>query len=354
MAGITIKELAERCGVAVSTVSRAMNDRSDVNPATRARILAAAREYGYVPNTSARSLKISSTRAIAVIIQGETSPLLVQVLGLLETTLGEQGYDVMLSHISDRSAHAGTVERIVYERKFGGVIFLGRYGDRARGNAPELSRSLARIEVPLVFCTTADFSGSPSLHSSVSVDDYSGSYELTRRLLDLGHRRIAFGGGGGEYDRQHAWALRFSGYRSALEDAGLEVDPSLVIPSVSPDQLYTMANGHESTRAWLAAGPPDFTAIMGMCDAVAIGIGRALHEAGLGVPADCSLTGFDGLDIARYCIPSLTTVRQPLEDIARATARVLLSAVSQPGHATEQLWIRGELVEAESTAPPRH
>lgn len=353
MSGITIKELAELCGVAVSTVSRAMNDRSDVNPDTRARILAAAREYGYVPNTSARSLKVSSTRAIAVIIQGETSPLLVQVLGLLESSLGVQGYDVMLSHVSDRAAHAGTVERIVTERKFGGVILLGRYGDQDDGNAGELSRDLARIDVPLVFCTTADFSGSPSLHSSVSVDDFSGSYELTRRLLALGHRRIAFVGGGSADNRQHPWALRYSGYRSALADAGLPVDPTLQIDSVAPDMLYTMANGYRSTGAWLAAGRPDATAIMGMCDAVAIGAGRALHEAGIRVPTDCSLTGFDGLDIAQYAIPSLTTVRQPLEDIARATGRVLLSAIAQPGHATEQLWIRGELVEAESTAPPR-
>lgn len=351
MSGITIKQLAQICGVAASTVSRAMNDRADVNPETRARILAAAEKHGYVPNASARSLKISAAQAVAVIIQGEMGPLFLDLLTSLETVLSDAGYGTFLSHVPDARAHASTVERLVNDGKFSGVVFLGRYGDRADVNASALSRELARINVPIVFCTTADFSDLPSQHSSVSVDDYAGSYALTQHLIELGHRKIAFGGAAAGRDTQHPWALRFSGYLSALRDAGVDVDPRLTIPSAKPEELYTMANGYESTRAWLAADPPSFTAIVASCDAAAIGIGRALHEAGLRVPEDCSVTGFDGLDMARFTTPTLTTIRQPLTEIAETTVRVLLSAISESVHSTEQIWIRGEVVVGESTGP---
>lgn len=349
MSQITIKELAELCGVAVSTVSRAMNDRSDVNPQTRARILAAAEKYGYIPNTSARSLKISSTNTIAVIIQGETSPLLLQILSLLESSLADHGYGLILSHVSDGSAHAATIARMVNERKYSGVVFLGRYGDEMSGGGPDLGRNLAEIGVPMVFCTTADFSGSTWNHSSVSVDDRAGGYELTRYLLDAGHRRIAFVGAQEKGDRQHVWALRNAGYRDALLEAGLEVDPTLILPAAHARGIYTMESGYESTRAHLESHGVDFTAMVAVCDAVAVGAIRALHEAGLQVPRDCSVTGFDDLDIARYSTPSLTTIAQPLEDIAATTARVLLLAVDQPDSVAEQVWVRGRLVTREST-----
>ncbi len=351
MAGITIKELAEICGVAVSTVSRAMNDRSDVNPETRMRILAAAHEHGYTPNASARSLKIAATRSVAVIIQGEPGQLLFQMLGQLEQQLGDEGYDVIVSHVPEARAHASTVERIVDDGKFAGVVFLGRYGDRADRSAPELSRKLASIDVPMVFCTTVEFSDSPGLHSSVSVDDRAGAYELTRHLLEQGHRRIAFGGTGIAGHHRHPWALRLSGYRAALAEAGLEADPGLVIASIHPQRLYTMTDGYESAKAWLRSGPPPFTAIVGACDATAIGIGRALHEAGISVPEDCSLTGFDGLEAAFFTTPTLTTMRQPLDTVAQLTSRVLLSAMSAAPRATEQIWIRGDLAVGESTGP---
>lgn len=353
MSRITIKELAEACGVAVSTVSRAMNDRSDVNPATKERILATAKELGYVPNASARSLKIASTKAIAVIIQGDTSELLVRLLGELEAQLALSGYDAFLSHVSDRKAQASTVEQIVSERKFSGVIFLGRYGDTASKDAASLSRRLAAINVPIVFCTTADFSGSPSLHSSVSVDDFGGAAELTRYLLGQGHRRIAFATmiQDSSPTSGHAWAQRYSGYRSALEDAGISHDPLLEIPAVDPTQLYSMTNGYESVKSWLSQGAPKFTAIVSSCDAVALGASRALQEGGIRIPEDCSLTGFDGLGFARFAVPSLTTVLQPLDNIAAATSRVLLAAIGEPRHATEQVWIRGEMLLGESTGP---
>lgn len=351
MAEMTIKELARICGVAVSTVSRAMNDRSDVNPATRARIRAAAERYGYVPNASARRLKIGTTRTITVIIQGEFGQLLIEVLEHLEQAFADAGYDMTMSHIADQHAHAATVERIVREGKYGGVVFLGRYGSADREASAALSRRLAEIDVPMVFCTTPDYSGSVALHSSISVDDHSGARDLVTHLIERGHRRIGFIGAGDEHDREHAWALRLAGYRAGLEAAGIRYDPELVIASAAPDQIYTMVNGYASTRRWLADGAAvdaGATALFAVCDAAAIGAARALSESGLRVPDDISLVGFDGLDIAEYYVPRLTTVVQPVAELAQSTARVLMSTMDDPGRALEQVWIRGRLVPGES------
>ncbi|MFB9621334.1 LacI family DNA-binding transcriptional regulator [Brooklawnia cerclae] len=349
---MTIKELAHICGVAVSTASRAMNDRTGVSQETRARILEAAAQHGYVPNSSARSLKITSTRAISVIIQGEPSRLLINVLQLLEEEFAAAGFTTTLTHVPVRRAHAATVERIVREGKFGGVVFLGRYGDGEPAGSSELTRQLAEIDAPMIFCTTSDYSGTSYPHSSVSVDDYAGGLELTNHLTALGHRRIAFVGGDSEQGRGHAWALRLAGYRSALESKGISVDPGLVIAPSLPAQLYTVENGYESTRAWLSRGRVDATALIASCDAVAVGAARALHEAGIAVPADCSLMGFDGLDIGHYLVPRLATIAQPLSEIAAATARVLLATIDDPARPTEQVRIRGRFLPGESVTKP--
>lgn len=346
---MTIRELARICGVAVSTVSRAMNDRSDVNPETRARIRAAAERHGYVPNASARRLKIGTTQTISVVIQGELGQLLIEVLEHLGMAFADAGYDTVLSHVAEQHATAGTVERIVREGKFDGVVFLGRYGSADREASSQLSRRLAEIDVPMVFCTTPDYSGAASLHSSISVDDQTGAYELTSHLIAHGHRRIAFVGGGAERDGEHAWALRLAGYRAALGAAGISFDEELVVPSVLPDQLYTMRNGYESVAQWPGSGiPGDVTAIMAVCDAAAVGAARALSEAGRRVPDEVSLVGFDGLDIGKYHVPRITTVAQPLAEIAQSTARVLLATMREPDRAIEQVWIRGRVVEGES------
>lgn len=352
MSQITIRELAEICGVAVSTVSRAMNDRSEVSPLTRDRILAAAAEHGYVPNTSARSLKISTEKLVAAIIHGETSPLLLELFELLESRLADHGYGLILTRVPAGSAHPETVARIVNERKYAGVVFLGRYGEDDQGEAPDLGRRLTQIGVPMVFCTTADFSGGSWMHSSVSVDDRGGGYDLTRRLLDLGHRRLGFTSGGEATDTQHVWALRLDGYRRALSEARGSGATGLVLSSARPGASYSMTNGYETVRRHLAANGLTFTALVCTCDAVAVGAIRALTEAGHRVPEDCAVTGFDDLEIARYLTPSLTTVAQPLVEIAATTARVMLQAIEQPAVAPEQVSIQGRLVERESSGPP--
>ena len=354
MSGITITELAERCGVAVSTVSRAMNDRSGISARTRERILQVARETGYVPNTAAKNLKISSTGTVAVVFQGWTSELLNHVLDTVRDQLTEAGLDLYSVHVSDHDANTATIVRLVTERRLAGLVFLGRFGDKTLPDDPALRDYLAGVGIPVVFCTTRGLTDDADAYPSISVDDRAGAAELTRHLLSLGHRRIAFGPAtaGFPLESNHVWALRYRGYRDALSHAGIVPEDGWLIPSTDPDDIYTMANGYHSVSEWLVDGaaPRGVTAIVTSCDAAGLGAMRAARDAGLRVPDDISVTGFDGLDFARYSTPSLTTVVQPTAEIARETSRYLVRAITENARDFVPPSIRGSLLVGESTA----
>lgn len=175
MSSITITELAERCGVAVSTVSRAMNERTGISPRTRERILQVARETGYVPNAAAKNLKISSTRTVAVVFQGWTSELSNHILGVVRDQLADAGLDLHPVHVSDQDANTATIIRLTTERRLAGLVFLGRFGNKLVPDDPSLADYLAGVGIPVVFCTAMGLlDGAPS----VSVDDKSGAAEL--------------------------------------------------------------------------------------------------------------------------------------------------------------------------------
>lgn len=353
MARLTIKDIAEVCGLAPSTVSRALNDRPDVSQETKDRVRAVAERLGYVAAGVARGAD-TARNTVGLVIQGETSELLIRLFAELEQQLDVVGYDAYLAHVPDHMATVGTVQRMLAERNFVGLIFLGLYGSVSAGGPATASTDLASLGVPIVYCATADPSSGPDSQSSVSVDDFGGARELTRMLIARGHRRIAFASVGDRRGREsaHGWALRYRGYRTAMAEAGIGVDDSLLIPALNPPDMYSMACGYQSVRQRVHEGLGGTTAIVCSCDAVATGALRALHEAGLNVPGDISVTGFDGLDVARYTVPSLTTMRQPLPEIAKVTVRVLLDSLHQKNPGTEQVWIPTSVMVGESVGDP--
>jgi len=348
MPGTTIRELAALCGVAVSTVSRAINGHPEVSPETRRRIVEMAKKHDYVANSSARSLKARSTNVIAVLVQGGLSPIFLPMIRMFEERIEKTGFSLMLTFISDEDAEAGAIARIVRDRKISGVIFLGRYGDRAEGALS--SQRLAEMGTPIVFCTTSDFSGSRSPHSSVSIDDRAASAAITTLLLKRGHRRIAYLGAGGPGDAEHVWALRVTGFRDAVA-AFPEHANARVLAAEVPQRLYTMENGYDTMLRALDDGL-DATAIVAICDTVAVGAMKALSERGLRVPEDVSVTGFDDIDYARYSVPGLTTVSQPLEQIVKESTRILLDIIADPSRDAEIIRLLGPVVERGSVCAP--
>lgn len=349
MADITIKEFAALCGVAVSTVSRAMNGHPEVSSQTRARILEMADRYNYVANSSARSLKAHSTKVIAVLIQGELSPIFIPIITLFDAAIKNTGFSLSLTFIPDDQAEPATLARLVRDRKISGVLFLGRYGDKANGAVA--SQRLAQMGTPMVFCTTSDFSGSATGHASVRTDDRDATRRITTHVLERGHRSLAYLATGSPGDAEQVWAQRIDGFRDAVF-AWPERVAATVLESALPDRLYTMENGYESMLHALDSGF-DASAVVAVCDAVAVGATKALTERGLRVPEDVSIVGFDDVDIARFVTPSLTTVRQPLEEIVAEAMRVLLATIADPSRPAESLEIPGELVVRDSVTDRR-
>ena len=338
MESITIKDVARLCGVGVTTVSRAMNDHPDINEETKEKIMKVIKEYNYVPNNSARNLKRSDARTIAVLIKGISNPFFSKMIKIFEQEIQKKKYSFVLQHVDDKQDEIDVAIQLEKEKRLNGIVFLGGFFSHSE-------EKLKQLPVPFVISTVGlidsiDKKG----YSSVSVDDVKESYKMTDHLIKNGHKRIALLSACEE--DESIGRLRLEGYKRALQDHGIESDPSLIRPMRDDLDGYTMENGYAVTKELLESGVP-FTAIYAISDSVAIGACRALRDAGKKIPADYSVAGFDGLDIAAFYYPALTTIRQPVEEMAEATIKILFDVIRKKT-ATRHRIFEGELVQAES------
>ena len=341
---VTIRDIARKCGVGVSTVSRAMNNHPDINPQTREKILRVIAESGYVPNNSARNLKRSDARAVALLVKGMENMFFTDIIHTIERETQEQGYACILRQVEDWEDELKTALELVKEKRLRGLIFLG-------GSFRYPSELLKRLTVPFVISTIGQEDGPEGcLGGSVSVDNRRESSRMTEYLCRLGHRRIAVLAAG--EDDESIGKLRMEGYRQALEQNGIPYDPALVVYMEAETDGYSMESGYRMTRRLLASGT-EFTALYATADTLAIGACRALKEAGIRVPEDCSVVGFDGLEAGKYYIPSLTTLEQPAEAMAEATVRHLFRLIRKQ-ETPKRLFFEGKLVERESSRKYAH
>lgn len=339
----TIKDIAKAAGVGVVTVSRALNDKPDVSEATRQRILGLAEEMGYRPNRHARFLKLTHNPSIAVLIKGIDNPFFQRMLDTMETNVRERDHlltVVKVPHWADEVEEAIT---LVDEEMMAGVIFLG-------GSFSHEASVFERMRVPFVLSTVSRLDKVPDgLYSSVSVDDALEASRAVRHLIDLGHERIAVLGI--PASDVSIGAQRVAGYRAALEGAGLPVDEELVrFEVLEQGNPYTFEHGYRLAQRLLAERP-DVTAIFAIADVLAIGAMRAIREAGLGIPEDISIIGFDGITMGDFVEPRLTTLAQPPERIAKLTCDILFDQIAS-GPA-QHVFVPGVIHEGESTGPVR-
>lgn len=321
MEEITIKDIAKKCGVGVSTVSRAINNHPNINPDTRAHILKVIQETGYVPNNSARNLKRTDAKCIAVLMKGVANPLFAEAVAVIEEVLKEEKYALVLQHVEAYENELDVAFELIKEKRLRGIIFLGGafYHDR---------EELARLNVPFVFYTIIGEEekgkGKGYSYSCVSVDDRAESRKMTEYLLELGHKRIAFLTEGAQAGS--VGQLRLEGYKDALRHRGIEVDEKLICEVQRNADPYSMQNGYNTTKQLLQS-KAEFTALFAIADFLAVGACRALHEAGLRIPEDVSVAGFDGIPLGAFYVPQLTTISQPVERMARQTVRLLLDVI---------------------------
>ena len=316
---MTIKDIAAYCGVSVSTVSRVLNNHPDVSPQVRELVNEAIRQLHFVPNNSARSLVSSRSTAIGVVSRGVDNPFLSSLIRVLSREIHERGYTMVLHQIATQADEVQAAAMLEREKKLLGVIFLG-----GRFNYTE--EELRQLTVPFVCCTYTNTFGNlrEDAYSSVSIRDEAEAEKAVRYLVDHGHRRIAV-----LLDTpsdSSVGQLRFQGYRQALETCGIDYDPALAV--ITGD--YDMGAVYAGVCALVDSGA-QFTALLAISDALAIAAIKALTDQGVRVPEDCSVIAIDGLEISNFTVPTLTTLCQPAEEMARESVEMLTSLIEGTG-----------------------
>ena len=306
--GSTLKDVAERAGVSIKTVSNVVNGYEHVTARTRARVQAALDELNYLPNLSARFLRKARVGILALAIPDLRSQYFGELADAVIAAARERGYTVLIDQTNGERENELRVAQGFHPHLLDGVIL----SPLSLENDDLLHR---KVSIPLVLLGERTYDA-PFDH--VGIDNIRAARTATEHLLRLGRRRIA--AIGIRQDITGATArLRLQGYREALEAAGYEVDPGLVMPCASyhsPDGAAAMSRLLDLPK------PPD--AVFCFNDLLAIGALRALYERGVRVPDDIAVVGFDDIESAQFTIPSLTTIDPNRSQIAQiAVARVL-------------------------------
>jgi len=327
----TIAHIAQRAGVSAPTVSKVINGRADVSPATRERIEAVIREYGY--ERSRKSVRPAPL--LEVIFHELESDWAIEILNGVETVAREHDLAIVLSEMQGRRTPGRSWLEGVLARRPTGIIAV--LSDLSEGQ-----RSLLRSRgVPLV---VVDPTGEPGHDTpSIGATNWSGGLSATRHLLALGHRRIGVVSGP---ENVMCARARLDGYRAAMDEAGVPVDPRVIRYG-----NFHVQEGTFEGRALLRL-PDRPTAIFAGNDLQALGVYQAAREAGLHIPEDLSVVGFDDLPVASWVGPPLTTVRQPLVQMAMAAARLVLRLAGGEEPTQTRIELATKLIVRESTAPP--
>lgn len=338
MAALTIKDIAKICNVGISTVSRAINSDPGINKDTKERILKVIEEYHYVPNNSARILKMNESNTIALLIRGINNQFFQGMLKIFEKELKKLEYTFLIHAVGDDQDDADVAIELAKEKRLKGIIFLGGLMDY-----PE--QKLKMINIPYVLCTVAVNMDAPKRNcSSVSIDDEKESYRIVDYLCKKGHKKIAMISG-----RETDYAvgrLRMEGYQRALRDNNIEFDPVLVRFMKQEIPEFSSANGYAVTKELIESGV-EFTALYAISDLTAFGAYKAIYDAGKKIPEDYSVVGFDGLEMTNYFIPSLTTMEQPCKEMAASSIKLLMNAIDGEKE-TRQLIFDANMIERDS------
>jgi DNA-binding LacI/PurR family transcriptional regulator len=335
----TIKDIARRAGVSHSTVSRALRGSPLISEDTSERIRLIAQEMGYYPSAAARSLKTNQTRALGVIVRNIDDPFFSEILQGIEDIAQGKGYSLFISSSQNEADRERMIVKAMREHRVDGVIICSTAFSTSQ------SREFLDHSVPIVVVNNQ---AAEDYRYSIYHDDVDGSRQITRHLIELGHRRIAYLGNA---ISGRTTLDRLSGFKQEMEAAGLPI----------PDELFHQVPGGEPEHG--LAGLNHFldltqrpTALVCYNDMMAIGALTGLHQAGIQVPTELSVTGFDNIVLSAFTNPPLTTFDQPKHYIGAEAARLLLGMLGpDPEKNTTGLTsqtLKGRLLVRKSTAPP--
>ena len=312
-----LRDVAEAAGVSTATVSRALTLPDRVRAETRARVVEAARRVAYTPNEAARALRAGASRMVLTLIpQRSSEAFFTVVLAGIDAELSARGYTMIMGSLEANEMKARRLCELAFARHLDGVIAVTPFIPTIGG------RSILDAGIPFVsICAEIEGRRLPT----VLVDDESCAAAQTEHLIGLGHRHLMYVAGmEGNYNE----VLRYRGFLGAVRAARL--DPRWTVRQPGD---YSLASGVAAARTFLAMAKRP-TGIVCCSDEMAIGFMKTVRDAGLRCPADVSVVGFDGIEFADYCEPTLTTIRQPRFELGASGARALLAALrgETPAH----------------------
>ena len=310
---ITIRDVAKLAGVSPATVSKVLNDAPHVSQESRQRVMSAVAKLDFRPNSIARSLKSRRTLTIGLITDDLEGVFTTSMMRGVEDVTSSRGFSVFLCNSYGNADKERAHLQLLLDKQVDGVILLSGYKVRERG-APALD--LGSIPVVYLYQYTRDINV-----PCIIPDDFGGAEIGTNHLISLGRKRIGLINGPYHYEATHH---RLEGYKSALENAGISYDPSLVRSGKwYEDSGYMMAKDLMSMD-----NPPD--ALFCCSDSLAAGAIRALCELDIRVPDDIPVVGFDNRPFAAHHVPPLTTVALPLYEMGRMAGEMIVSAILGP------------------------
>ncbi|NDV01157.1 LacI family DNA-binding transcriptional regulator [Pseudoroseicyclus tamaricis] len=327
----TLTDVARRAGVSPAAVSRHLNGRITLPPQTRARIDAAVAELNYKPNLLAKRLSTGRTEAIGLVTPEIDNPFFGELAAIIEEAAADAGYAVYITSTRGDLSREITALGRLRERHVDGLILMTNRPDDGA-----LAKALSGLSNVVIVDEDVPGAAQPRIF----VENSAGTRLATEHLISLGHRRIAMVGGP---PGLMSVTERQAGWEAALAAAGLPPGPRLL-------GTYTRAHGRAAAEQLLAEGLPD--AIVACADDIALGLLEALREAGVSVPGDIALTGFDDMRYAALIDPPLTTVRQPAAQMGRLALAHLLTLLSG-GEVAPVTRLPVTLIPRSSTAPSK-
>lgn len=334
---VRLKDIAQLTGVSVMTVSKALRDEPDVSAETKAKIKSLAQQMGYVPDSSAQGLRTKTTKLFGLVIPATTNPVYARMVFAIEERAFELGYDVLIAQTLNKSDREDVCLRRLLSRRVDGLFItpVYRFEAEARIYGEIVARKVHTVLLgpPAPFCKN---------FISIEVEEVAASFSVTKHLIELGHKKIAYFTGPPAAPWAHE---RFEGYRRAHREAGLEVDDKLVFAAGS-----TLEDGTKATLQMLNEGCQP-TAVQTVSDTVAIGCAETLLQQGLKIPGDISIAGYGNILAAEFYRVPLTTISQPKYRLGIAAVETMMNLIR--GEKVSSRRLPAELVLRQSTAAPK-
>jgi DNA-binding LacI/PurR family transcriptional regulator len=334
---VRLKDIAAQAGVSVMTVSKSLRGASDISAKTKTRVKGLAQQMGYMPDSMAQGLRNRTTKLLGLVLSNVINPIFVRTVSAIEEGAHEWGCDLILAHSLNIPEREEACIRRLLSRRVDGLFIFPVY--RLSPAAPIYEELWQRQTPTVILGHRAPFCAQ---FCNVETDDLAGSHLMTRHLLELGHKKIAFLSG----PSGSPWAQeRLEGYRSALREAGIEPEDRLVFTAGA-----TLEDGEKAALQMIHEGAA-MTAVQAVCDLVAMGAANVFLNQGVKIPEELSIAGFGNIQMSQHFRVPLSTVRQPKLRLGVAAMETMQQL--RRGEHPESKRLPAEIIVRASTARPK-